>query len=166
MNLATVFTSIEAQPIAPEPEPIMGVRSPYPTVDIGAACIEPMVDEYYRDGAYLWATLELDGELVVEGCEDSATECPAWLDYMLSEECSLAEMVGADYDVLDWSIREGIAPGQPFLIYCTAPWTSKLWTDYGYEYDIEFEAWVVRRLPVEIGPREYERIVNEVLTHS
>lgn len=140
-----------------------GYRMPYTSPEMGAACVEPLVNEYYSDGCYLWATLEqTDGDLEIEDASyQDAQEILPWADYLLSEY-GLQEIVGCVGDVLEWSLHQGIAPGQPFLIYCEPPRTEKIWTDWGYEYDEEWEAWVVRKLPTEMGIRQYERIVSEV----
>lgn len=159
---------IEALPeAAPEPERIAPGRFPYLNVRMGAACCLAFENEYYVQGAYLWLVLEADErERDLEPEHAGFAEegrCPEWVDYVL-EEFGLRHVLGCeDDDVLDWSIREGIAPGQPFLVYVERPWTDKFWTDCGYEYEVEYNAWVVRRLPVECGPREYEGVVATLL---
>ena len=144
---------------------------PYTSPEMGAGCVRPLVNEYYSDGCYLWVVLEqTDADLEVEDAAlDQADEMPAWVEYMLSD-VGLEEIVGCGCGsmfcgwggVLEWSMQEGIAPGQPFLVYCTVPRTTKTWTDYGWEYDLDFEAWIVRRLPTQMGVRQYERVVSEV----
>jgi len=51
-----------------------------------------------------------------------------------------------DQDWDAWMLREGIAPGQEFLVDIEATYT-KSWTDYGYEYDVEFAVEIVARAP-------------------
>jgi hypothetical protein len=162
MLLPMTFIRVEAQLIASESEYPTGYPSPYPTVEVGARCVKDLVDEHYSDGMYVWATLEqTDGDLEIDtdavlGYEG---EIVAWADHLLTE-FGLAEILGiAGCDVLDWSIREGIAPGQPFLIYCTPPVTIR---SYEGEYDIDWEAWIVRRMPTTMELRQYERVVSEV----
>lgn|GEM_PF-2030001 len=160
------------RPESEEPEPPRGHPMPYTSPEMGAGCVKPLVNEYYSEGCYLWVVLEqTDADLEVEDAAfDQATDPPPWVEYMLSD-VGLEDIVGCGRGsfrgwggVLEWSMENGIAPGQPFLIFCSRPWTTKTWTDYGWEYDVDFEAWIVRRLPTEMGVRQYERVVSEVFS--
>ena len=147
--------------------PVVGDPSPYPTQEIGAALIEPGVDEYYRKEAYIWCRLvQTDGDLEFEaGAAEFVGDVPDWWETI--HETGIGWLIGAeqggwDYPrVLDWALREGLAPEQEFLVCVPEP----TWYKCSYEYDewdYECDLFIVRRLPVEVSVRKFEQIVSEV----
>lgn len=76
---------------------------------------------------------------------------PAWLDYeldavgwkqILGIESAILE--GDDDESLDWLLREGILPGQPFCVELTPHYSTDYWTN---ECDIEIDVTIVGTKP-------------------
>lgn len=161
----------EAEPVI-EDEPIRkGGPSPYPSLEIGAATVQPGVDEFYATEAYVWYQLvQEEGDLCLEEwSQDFIGEVPYWweqdivesgMEHLLDIRWNLDDLYAK---VLDWALREGLMPEQPFLIVVTQPrWYQSGGYEYPNEWDWENEVYVARRLPPEISLRRFEQIVTEI----
>jgi len=62
-------------------------------------------------------------------------DIPGWLDYEMGE-IGIDYMLDIGVDHERWALREGVAPGQPFLIRIEPP---RYYQDYWGECDVEYE---------------------------
>jgi hypothetical protein len=63
-------------------------------------------------------------------------------------------------DVMDWGIREGIFPGQTFLVCVSFPtWHRSGWEHI--EYDFEIDSVILDRVPLDAGLRTLEQLLEE-----
>ena len=112
---------------------------------------------------YVWLVADPDDDLTIVSCSDYAPywdsapdtdEYPRdWLEFEL-------DMLGWDWllgvggsggdEVATFLAREGLAPGQPFLVWLS-PHYSTTNTDWGYEYDLDVDMLVVAREPLSIA---------------
>ena len=158
------FSIIEGLPETEEEPLVEGLPSPYFSVSQGAQVVEPLCDEYYSTEAFIWCQLyQTQGDLEIEQIgEEFEGEVPWWDETV--QEIGLDYLLGVTWGlgfppVLDWALREGLSPGQPFLVYVQKP----VWfQDYYGECDVEIDAWIVRKLPAEISVRDFEKVVDEI----
>lgn len=106
------------------------------------------LDVHANRAAYLWLRIDWPGDTPESAAESYLGRPDEWV----------SDAVGSSYrDVLDigWSesghhddwmpfmLREGIAPGQAFLIEIAPKW----WTDYWGEHDVDWNTKVVAKGP-------------------
>lgn len=117
----------------------------------------------------MWFTIDYLCDPFLEPAEDATDgleEPPDWWTHDVQE-------FGIDWSMnldtpekfLLFLLKKGIAPGQPFLIEFTEPHHWKSWTDYGYEYDVDYNWKLVQIHPM--GPadvlRRWEQGLEELL---
>lgn len=166
--------------------------------------IEPLVDYFFHDCAFLWYELRDDDglDLVPESASvdfkhvpsplaeperrtlttlRGSTDAPedvfslvelkpeepipeimeTWQRHL--EDLNFDTMMDISFDDcshLKWAMENGILPRQPFLICVTAPrWFRSSW-EY-QEYDFDFEAMIVDRLPPDSTARDIARFLDE-----
>lgn len=110
-----------------------------------------LVNHYDPKFAKIW--LEFDCDLgIVPVSDDHIGEEPVWLD----DEVSMVgweSILDVDLDMMAWMLKNGIVPHQPFLVSLKPHWY-RAWSDYGYEYDVDFNAsidYVEPRTPGEVA---------------
>lgn len=108
------------------------------------------VDVLLPTTVYLWFELLPNGEdLYLDTSADTSVgSAPEWMEYDFDldiiidpqwrrEESGLGWIFTRTWH--EWGLREGIAPWQPFLLKVCEPVYDKIWTDCGYEYDVEWD---------------------------
>lgn len=142
-----------------------GIPSPYPSPEIGARIVSPFVNEYYATEAYVWLQLvqtcsDLEIEEIASHCEG---DLPPWWEEVMELGGLDAQMDipwrGEGPRILDWAIREGLSPYQPFLLQVRRP---EYFQDFEGEWDCTTSVRIVRKLPPQIGCRKFEQIVAEI----
>ncbi len=165
--------------------------------------IEPLVDYFFHDCAFLWYELRDDDglDLVPESAAVDFKHVPSplaeperrtlttlrgidspedvfsivelepeepipeimerWQHHL--EDLNFDTMMDISYGDgahLKWAMENGILPRQPFLICVTPPrWFRSSW-EY-QEYDFDFEAMIVDRLPPESTERDVARFLDD-----
>lgn len=128
----------------------------------------PYVDSFTTTAIRVWLVYDpLDGITRMD-VDDTIGEPPDWFDLEVTET-GWEYLLGLDSSrpmkILTWGLNEGIAPGQPFLVDVSFPFYSRVWTDLGYEYDVEVTVEVVDR--ARCAPADpsaaFERAVAEVV---
>lgn len=105
-------------------------------------------DQNFRQAGgdrYVWLVADPLDDLALRQddlVEDDQTEAEAQRDWLEFERDMVGweELVGASRgDVATWLLREGLAPGQPFLVWLRPHYS----VDYYGEHDLDIEAEVV-----------------------
>jgi len=111
--------------------------------------LTPLQNFTIEDMTYRWYRLVFDyTDLSFQSCGRGG-EDPDWLDsWENSLEDILRSTIGyGDLAYLNWGLRKGLAPGQPFLIAMEKP----VWTKCGgydeVEWDVDYSWHVVRKMP-------------------
>lgn len=97
---------------------------------------------------YRWYKLVIDGDrLEVVECGTTQTVYDR-AEFIDCDYFDTTTLFGSNYDdhLVDWALREGLSPGQPFLVEVPPPYTSR---SYEGEYDEDWSFEVVRRAPVK-----------------
>lgn len=121
------------KPVPPGPDPIIRVED-----------IPPLQDVYCPRVVFRWFRLVVEGsQLEFEDCSDDLVRFGTpWFMDEFDIESVLG--IGRDGESINWGLKNGVAPGQPFLLRIPQPHCSQ--TYYG-EYDEEWDYELVRVLP-------------------
>ena len=114
------------------------------------------LDVYDEDYCYVWCAWVPDGTWDVDFeriDHDSVGTVPSWWewaregldDYSMGKPTS--DRDGRGLKVVDWLLREGIAPGQPFRCRVGCPTSTVSHTQDGTEYDDEYDVEIVEVYP-------------------
>jgi len=118
---------------------------------------EVLVDFYSREYVRVWLAYDYDNGFDEVGETDIGSR-PEWLQWEL-ENMSWADILSvrgrytaADEDgnsfddsMLIWGLHEGIAPGQPFLLWMEHPHYYTSNTENGVEHDVDY-SWEIERV--------------------
>lgn len=137
----------------PEPLAIVGPRDGFAQEVFAKHFVPPMVDVHLPDQLFLWVKFRVDcNDLEPESC---AVESMGRLEPIFENEMDNGGVEGLLYYLtshterrwMNWALQNGIAPGQPFLIWVGEPHHYSTWTDCGTEYDTDIDVELVRVLP-------------------
>lgn len=133
------------------------------------------IDTADRRGMCLWAQLirDEDEEYRIELCgdflvasDDATTEN---VEYALEEFDDLLDLLSGEDPTADsprralsFVLTTGIGVNQPFLVDYPWPKAHRHWTDCGYEYDVEVEAFVLQRPPLTDEADLILRLMQEI----
>ena len=112
---------------------------------------EPLVDFFSKELVRVWLMLDSSDDLSLNECgTDDIGTPPEWYRYE-RENMGWGDILDIGYQgeqderALNWAIREGLAPDQPFLVELPHPVYSKSWTECGYEYDTSYEPEIIKK---------------------
>ena len=154
-----------------QPDLDLGVPSPpspFQTPELGVSFLEVGQDAYLKKEVYLWKVLVPgDGDWELDDAGSSAVGVmPDWFyDCDIDLAWELTGSVGGRSQVMNWAMREGVMPGQRFLVYVSTP----VWSRCNSEYDECDWAADVRVLAKEnrcCSLRTLEQMVGDVVSFA